>query len=229
MRVGALQWCPAFIADFGSLNIISAPVVTPTWVLTYQAGSLICATCVLYIYIYELLVHFEVVNGLKPNFDILLTRPDKSAAVVILNCTQYIKKNNYNFGRYYQISKTWWFITWWQVGNLVAEAVSWIIREKFISTVYDLIRHKSSQRPRMYGLPKIHKSGSLCALFCPYIILHNMHWRFLNLFENFIQDFVMTIHFLLLPLFINSLLMLNLNFWCLLILLRCLLMFLLRK
>ena len=39
--IGALYWCPAFIADFWSLKIISAPAVTPTWVQTYQAGSLI--------------------------------------------------------------------------------------------------------------------------------------------------------------------------------------------
>ena len=36
--------------------------------------------------------HFEVANGLKHTSDILLTRPDKGAGVVILNRTDYITK-----------------------------------------------------------------------------------------------------------------------------------------
>ena len=36
--------------------------------------------------------HFEVANGLNRNSDILLTRPDKGAGVVILNRTDYITK-----------------------------------------------------------------------------------------------------------------------------------------
>ena len=44
MLVGAPQWYPAFIADFGSLNIVLAPAVTLTWVQTYQPDSLVWAT-----------------------------------------------------------------------------------------------------------------------------------------------------------------------------------------
>ena len=35
---------------------------------------------------------FEVAQCLKRNSDILITRPDKGAGIVILNCTDYITK-----------------------------------------------------------------------------------------------------------------------------------------
>ena len=96
------------------------------------------------------------------------------------------------------------------------------------------LRVNPSQSPRIYGLPKIHKSGiplrpnlSLC-----HSAQHELAKRLIQLLNpvlEFYSGFRVDDSFPLLPLFVNFLLMLTQHFWCLLIFFRCLLMFLLMK
>ena len=104
--------------------------------------------------------HFEVAKCLKRNSDILITRPDNVAGVVILNRINYITKMATI------LDDTTKFL---KIGDLSFDDIHKLeiklqkrflelFKKKIFREVYELIRPIVSQRPRMYGLPKIHKS-----------------------------------------------------------------------
>ena len=107
-------------------------------------------------------IHFESAKHFRQNTDILLTKPDKGAGVVILNRADYIGKMNTI------LDDTDKFL---KLGPLSSDETQklesklqkrflGLIRRKFISKEgYEFIRPVGSQRPRMYGLPKIHKTN----------------------------------------------------------------------
>ena len=106
--------------------------------------------------------HFEVAKCLKRNSNILFTRPDKGAGVVILNRSDYITKMATI------LDDTTKFL---KIGHLSFDNTNKLkiklqkrflefFKKKFISCkVYELIHPIGSQRLRIYGLPKIHSSG----------------------------------------------------------------------
>ena len=105
--------------------------------------------------------HFEVAKCLKRNSDILITRPDKGAGVLILNRTDYITKMTTNLddtSKFLKISELSFDDTHKFEIKLQKRFLE-LSKKKIISRkVYELIRPIGLQRPRIYGLPKIDKS-----------------------------------------------------------------------
>ena len=106
-------------------------------------------------------VHFESAKQLKINNDIVLTRPDKATGVVILNRADYVSKmdaimeDTNKFLKLGDLS----FDDSQKIENKQQKRFLGLFRSKLISKeVYEFIRPVGSQRPRMYGWPKIHKS-----------------------------------------------------------------------
>ena len=96
------------------------------------------------------------------NTDIVLTKPDKGAGVVILNRADYIGKINAileDTNKFLKLGDLSFDDTQ-KLENKLQKRFLELFRKKFISKeVYEFIRPVGSQRPRMYGLPKIHKLG----------------------------------------------------------------------
>ena len=98
---------------------------------------------------------------LRTNEEILMTKPDKGAGVVILN------KNDYNDKMKTIFNHTTKILDLGPVTNKdntakiesrIQRRLLQLRKEYLISKqVYEAVRHTGSQRPRMYGLPKIHK------------------------------------------------------------------------
>ena len=104
---------------------------------------------------------FQAIKSLRTNEEILITKPDKNAGVVILN------KNDYNDKMKTILNDTTKFLDLGPVTNKdntakiesrIQRRLLQLRKECLISKqVYEAIRPTGSQRPRMYGLPKIHK------------------------------------------------------------------------
>ena len=113
---------------------------------------------------------FQAVKSLRTNEEILITKPDKGAGVVILN------KNDYNDKMKTILNDTTKFFDLGPVTNKknIAKIESRIqrrllqLRKEYLISkqVYEAIRPTSSQRPRMYSLPKIHKKDVFLLRFC---------------------------------------------------------------
>ena len=104
-------------------------------------------------------MHFESAKQLKMNNYFVLTRPDKSAGVVILNTADYVSKmdaileDTNKFLKLGDLS----FDDTQKIENKLQKLFLELFKSKLISKeVYESIRPVGSQRPRMYGLPKIH-------------------------------------------------------------------------
>ena len=107
-------------------------------------------------------MHFESAKQLKINNDVVLTRPDKGAGEVILNKADYLSKMDSNRGdtdRFLKLGDLSFDDTK-RTENKLQKRLQELLKKKLISReIYEFIRPVGSQRPRMYGLPKIHKSG----------------------------------------------------------------------
>ena len=105
-------------------------------------------------------IHFESAKQLRQNTDILLTKPDKGAGVVILNRADYIGKMNAildDTDKFLKLGNLSFDDTQ-KLGNKLQKCFLKLFRRKFISKeAYEFICLVGLQRPRMYGLPKIHK------------------------------------------------------------------------
>ena len=108
--------------------------------------------------------HLKALNGLKKRHDIIITRPDKGNGVVVLDRSDYLEKMEMILSdttKFQRIGDA--------EGNdntLKQERAlqAFLLREwkaKHITRdTYDRIRPVGSTRPRMYGLPKLHKPGA---------------------------------------------------------------------
>ena len=101
--------------------------------------------------------HFEVAKCLKWNSDILITRPDKGAGIVIVNHTDDITKmatildDTTKFLKIGDLS----FDDTHKLEIQLQKRFLELFKRKFISReVCELIHPIGSQTPRMYGLPK---------------------------------------------------------------------------
>ena len=103
---------------------------------------------------------FQATKSLRTNEEILITKPDKGAGVVILN------KNDYNDKMKTILNDTTKFDLGpvtnkdnaAKIESQIQRRLLQLRKEYLISKqVYEAIRPTGSQRPRMYGLPKIHK------------------------------------------------------------------------
>ena len=105
--------------------------------------------------------HFALIEELKKNQDLVITRPDKGNGVVLLRRSDYVEKMERILG---QVNK------FTRIGD-AANNDSTVLQERALQAfllracrnghiseeVYDRIRPVGSSRPRMYGLPKLHK------------------------------------------------------------------------
>ena len=113
-------------------------------------------------------VHFETAKQLKMNTNIILTRSDKGAGVVVLNRGDYVSKMDAileDANKFLKIGDLTFDDTQ-KLENKLQKHFLELFRRKFIlKEVYEFIHPVSLQRPRMYGLPKIHKPGiPLCPI-----------------------------------------------------------------
>ena len=108
--------------------------------------------------------HMEVIGELKRNTELVITKPDKGNGVVLLNRCDYVQKMESILSDERKFRK---------IGN-AAENDSTFQQERALQAfllrarkkghiseeVYERIRPVGSTRPRMYGLPKVHKEGA---------------------------------------------------------------------
>ena len=107
-------------------------------------------------------MHFESAKQLKMNNDVVITRPDKSAGVVILNKADYLSKMDAILGdpdKFLKLGDLSFDDTH-RIENKLQKLFLELLKSKSISKeINEFIRLVGSHRPRMYRLPKIHKSG----------------------------------------------------------------------
>ncbi|CAI2738781.1 unnamed protein product [Dicrocoelium dendriticum] len=103
--------------------------------------------------------HIQALHNLVGNKDILLTRPDKGAGIVVLNKADYLRKmheilaDDTKFSKIIgEKDKTK------QIENQICNSLKKLRDEGFISEgVYENLRPVGTAIPRLYGLPKTHK------------------------------------------------------------------------
>ena len=103
----------------------------------------------------------QAIKSLRSNEQILITKPDKGSGVVILNKSDYIQKMGYilddktkffNMGSVDQHDNTA------KTEQKLQKRLLDLVNQKILTRdIYDRIRPTGSQRPRMYGLPKMHR------------------------------------------------------------------------
>ena len=107
---------------------------------------------------------FRAINRLRKNDDIIITKPDNSCGVVLLNKNDYVNKMNEilhdqsKFKRLRSVSSN--DNTASIESRLKKQLLGVIKADLMPKWIYDAIRSTGSQRPRMYDLPKTHKEGA---------------------------------------------------------------------
>ena len=108
----------------------------------------------------------QAIKSLRSNKAIQITKPDKGPGVVILNKSDYVNKMECIFldiskfkllGPVSEFHKTEKNET-----KLQRHLLKFVKTDELPQNVYQVIRPTGSQRPRMYGLPKIHKQNAPC-------------------------------------------------------------------
>ena len=108
--------------------------------------------------------HFEAIHQLKRDKELVITRPDKGNGVVLLRRDDYTEKmlailsQQDKFLRLGDVAEN--DNTVLQERALQAFLLRAVKRKDLPMDVYNRIRPVGSSRPRMYGLPKIHKEGA---------------------------------------------------------------------
>ena len=105
--------------------------------------------------------HIDALKELKDNKDIIITKPDKGAGIVLLNKLDYIEKMETILADEHKFSclrnekdKTA------SIEQQITKCLKSFKDEGILSeVVYESIRPTGSVIPRLYGLPKIHKPG----------------------------------------------------------------------
>ena len=108
--------------------------------------------------------HFKTIDALRNNKDIVITRPDKGQGVVIMKRTDYTKK---------MLSILQDASKFKLLGDCATEdhtlraerSLQNLLRDltktgEVSEATYQKIRPTGSSRPRMYGVPKVHKEGA---------------------------------------------------------------------
>ena len=108
----------------------------------------------------------QAIKSLRSNKHILITKLDKGSGVVILNRSEYDKKMVAILS---DVTKFECLEPVNQLDNtaqneikLQRRLLQLVKSDDLPKTVYEVIRPTGSQRPRMYGLPKIHKQDVPC-------------------------------------------------------------------
>lgn len=108
--------------------------------------------------------HFRAIKSLRTNERIVITRPDKGTAVCILDREDYVSKMNAILSDQSKFSKLGPAETCDKTAShekRFCKDLNKIVKDgRLPKCVADEIKPVGSQRPRLYGLPKIHKEGS---------------------------------------------------------------------
>ena len=106
------------------------------------------------------------IKSLRSNKDILITKPDKGSGVVILNRFDYINKMETilsDTSKFEQLGPVKDFDKTASNETKIQRRLLQMVKDEDLPrNVYEVIRPTGSQRPRMYGLPKIHKQNAPC-------------------------------------------------------------------
>ena len=103
---------------------------------------------------------FQAIKSLRNNSDIIITKANKSNAIVILDKSDYSTKMNVTldllkFQKIGPVTKN--DNTAGIEGSTQRRLLALMKENKLAKSVYEHIRPSGSQRPGMYGLPKTHK------------------------------------------------------------------------
>ena len=103
----------------------------------------------------------KATRSLRCNENIHVTKPDKGSGVVIMNKSNYISKMHFNLqdnSKFENLVPSSEFDNTAKIEAHIHRRLIQLKKEGFLpSKIYSRIRPTGSQRPQMYGLPKIHK------------------------------------------------------------------------
>ena len=103
----------------------------------------------------------QATRSLRCNENIHITKPDKGSGVVIMNKIDYISKIDFvlqDNSKFENLGPSSEFDNTAKNESHIQRRLLQLKKEGLLpSTIYSRIRPTGSQRPRMYGLPKIHK------------------------------------------------------------------------
>ncbi len=106
---------------------------------------------------------FAAYKSLRDNQNIIVTKPDKGSGVVILNRCDYISKMTSilsDEAKFKHLGPAAQFDFTVNIEKAFQRRMYKWLKDKYItSEIYSYIRPTGSQRPKLYGLPKTHKSG----------------------------------------------------------------------
>ena len=120
--------------------------------------------------------HYKSLRLLRNNHDLIIIRPDKGSGTVILNKSDYISKMNDVLKDTTKFTKIGPAEMNDRTPRIESDFQKYLKKMKdkelLSSEIADVIRPVGSQRPRMYGLPKIHKENVpmrpiLCTIGAP--------------------------------------------------------------
>ena len=107
--------------------------------------------------------HLKALKELRRNEDIVISRPDKGRATVVLNRSDYVLKMKVILQDTSKFKELGPVDTHDKTASHEAALCSFLedlrCAKEITDELYDAIRPVGSVRPRLYGLPKIHKSG----------------------------------------------------------------------
>ena len=105
--------------------------------------------------------HMKALRELRENKDIVITRPDKGSGTVLLNKADYVSKMMAILGDKSKFKCLGSCDEHDRTGENERALQAFLLRQrnsgKISKDVYERIRPTGSVRPRMYGLPKVHK------------------------------------------------------------------------
>ena len=107
--------------------------------------------------------HMAALRELRRNDDIVITRPDKGNGVVILNKKDYVKKMHIILGQEGKFQHLGPVEDNDRTVQQERALQAYLLRQRkaghITEEVYVRIRPVGATRPRMYGVPKVHKQG----------------------------------------------------------------------
>ena len=108
--------------------------------------------------------HFDTIRELRKNNEIIITRPDKGNGVVLLSRDDYVQKMETilsDLTKFCRIGKVEEHDRTVQQERALQAFLLRAKNNKHLSKdVYERIRPVGASRPRMYGVPKLHKKGT---------------------------------------------------------------------
>ena len=107
--------------------------------------------------------HFKIIKSLRNNPEIIITRPDKGKGVVILRRKDYIDKLTTilnDTSKFTRLGPCTRHDSTARFEMSLPDMLRELKKNGEISDeIYKRIRPTGSIRPRMYGVPKVHKAG----------------------------------------------------------------------